>query len=63
MVAEIRDGYLYGRGVIDMKGAGISHLISFIRMHRENKKLKRDLFNRNKNNIFFILIIIVSYPL
>ena len=43
MVAEIRDGYLYGRGVIDMKGAGISHLISFIRMHRENKKLKRDL--------------------
>ena len=43
MVAEIRDGYLYGRGVIDMKGAGISHLISFIRLHRENKKLNRDL--------------------
>ena len=43
MVAEIRDGYLYGRGVIDMKGAGISHLISFIRLHRENKQLNRDL--------------------
>jgi len=43
MVAEIRDGYLYGRGVIDMKGAGISHLVSFIRLHRENKKLNRDL--------------------
>jgi acetylornithine deacetylase/succinyl-diaminopimelate desuccinylase-like protein len=43
MVAEIKDGYLYGRGVIDMKGAGISHLISFIRLHRENKKLNRDL--------------------
>lgn len=26
-----------------MKGAGISHLISFIRLHRENKKLNRDL--------------------
>ena len=33
MIAEIKDGYLYGRGVIDMKGAGISHLISFIRLH------------------------------
>ena len=43
MVAEIKDGYLYGRGVIDMKGAGISHLISFIRLHRENIKLNRDL--------------------
>ena len=43
MVAEIKDGYLYGRGVIDMKGAGISHLVSFIRMHRENKTLNRDL--------------------
>ena len=43
MVAEIKDGYLYGRGVIDMKGAGISHLISFIRLHRDNKKLNRDL--------------------
>ena len=43
MVAEIKDGYLYGRGVIDMKGAGISHLRSFIRLHRENKKLNRDL--------------------
>jgi acetylornithine deacetylase/succinyl-diaminopimelate desuccinylase-like protein len=43
MVAEINDGYLYGRGVIDMKGAGISHLVSFIRLHRENKNLNRDL--------------------
>jgi acetylornithine deacetylase/succinyl-diaminopimelate desuccinylase-like protein len=43
MVAEIKDGYLYGRGVIDMKGAGISHLISFLKLHRENKKLNRDL--------------------
>ena len=43
MIAEIKDGYLYGRGVIDMKGAGISHLISFIRLHREKKKLNRDL--------------------
>ncbi len=42
-VAEIKDGYLYGRGVIDMKGAGISQLVSFIRMHRSGLSLNRDL--------------------
>ena len=43
MVAQIKDGYLYGRGVIDMKGAGISQLVSFVRLHRDGKKLNRDL--------------------
>ena len=43
LVAQIKDGYLYGRGVIDMKGAGISQLVSFIRLHREGKKLNRDI--------------------
>ena len=42
-IAEIKDGYLYGRGVIDMKGAGISHLVSFIRLHRSGLSLNRDL--------------------
>jgi len=43
LVAEIKDGYLYGRGVIDMKGAGISHLVSFIRLHRSGLALNRDV--------------------
>ena len=42
-VAEIKDGYLYGRGVIDMKGAGISQLVSFIRLHRSGLSLNRDV--------------------
>ena len=43
MVGQIKNGYLYGRGVIDMKGAGISQLVTFIRLHRQGKKLNRDL--------------------
>jgi len=43
LVAEIKDGYLYGRGVIDMKGAGISQLVSFIRLHRSGQSLNRDV--------------------
>ena len=43
LVAEIKDGYLYGRGVIDMKGIGISHLVSFLRLHRGGASLNRDV--------------------
>ena len=43
LVAEIKDGYLYGRGVIDMKGAGISQLVSFIKLHRSGLRLNRDV--------------------
>ncbi len=43
LVAEIKDGYLYGRGVIDMKGAGISQLVSFIKLHRSGLNLNRDV--------------------
>ena len=41
--AEIKDGYLYGRGVIDMKGAGISHLVAFLRLHRSGVTFNRDI--------------------
>jgi len=40
---EIRDGYLYGRGALDMKGTGISQLASFIALHRAGQALNRDV--------------------
>ena len=40
---EIVDGYIQGRGALDMKGTGISHLANFLRLHRSNKKLNRDI--------------------
>ena len=40
---EIKDGYILGRGAIDMKGTGISHLANFINLHRQGKKLNRDV--------------------
>jgi len=43
LVAEIKDGYLYGRGVIDMKGVGISQLVSFIKLYRSGMSLNRDV--------------------
>ena len=40
---DIRDGYLWGRGTLDMKGTGISQLSSFIRLHRAGLPLNRDV--------------------
>ena len=40
---EIVDGYIQGRGALDMKGLGISHLANFLKLHRSNKPLNRDL--------------------
>lgn len=40
---EIKDGYILGRGALDMKGTGISHLANFINLHRQEKKLNRDV--------------------
>ena len=40
---EIKDGYLYGRGVIDDKASGIAHLLTFLELHKSGQKLNRDL--------------------
>ena len=39
----IVDGYIQGRGALDMKGLGISHLANFLKLHRSNKPLNRDI--------------------
>ena len=37
------DNHLYGRGVLDMKGTGISQLATFVNLKRIGKKLNRDV--------------------
>ncbi|MFI5208256.1 MAG: M20/M25/M40 family metallo-hydrolase [Gemmatimonadales bacterium] len=39
----ILDGYLYGRGTVDMKGIGISQLMAMVLLKRAGVPLKRDL--------------------
>jgi len=40
---EIKDGYLYGRGALDMKGHGIVQLMAFIALKRAGVPLHRDI--------------------
>jgi acetylornithine deacetylase/succinyl-diaminopimelate desuccinylase-like protein len=40
---EIRDGFLYGRGAIDMKSTGILQLAAVLALKRAGVRLKRDL--------------------
>lgn len=40
---DIRDGYIWGRGALDMKGSGITQLATFINLHRAGKPLNRDV--------------------
>ena len=40
---EIRDGYVWGRGAIDMKGAGIIHLLALDLLRQNNTARKRDI--------------------
>ena len=39
----IKDGFIYGRGALDMKGQGIAHLMAMIALKRSGVALTRDL--------------------
>lgn len=39
----IRDGHVYGRGALDMKGLGIVQLQAFLALHASGKRLNRDV--------------------
>lgn len=41
--AEVADGYLYGRGAVDMKGMTAFELVSFLELKRSGVKLERDV--------------------
>jgi acetylornithine deacetylase/succinyl-diaminopimelate desuccinylase-like protein len=40
---EIRDGFIYGRGALDMKSEGIAHLMAVVALKRGGVPLDRDL--------------------
>jgi acetylornithine deacetylase/succinyl-diaminopimelate desuccinylase-like protein len=44
--AEIRDGYLWGRGSVDTKSLGIAELETLLLLHRYRVPLKRDVIYR-----------------
>jgi acetylornithine deacetylase/succinyl-diaminopimelate desuccinylase-like protein len=39
----IKDGYIYGRGAIDMKGKGVAELMAMLLLKRHHVPLKRDV--------------------
>jgi acetylornithine deacetylase/succinyl-diaminopimelate desuccinylase-like protein len=41
--AEVRDGYLWGRGAIDMKSMGVMQLMTMLSLAREKTALERDV--------------------
>ncbi len=43
LAGEVSDGFIWGRGAVDMKGMGIMEFVSFLLHHRYNLPLKRDL--------------------
>jgi acetylornithine deacetylase/succinyl-diaminopimelate desuccinylase-like protein len=40
---ELRDGVIWGRGALDMKGLGVMMAVAFLRLHREGRPLRRDV--------------------
>lgn len=44
LAGEIKDGFIYGRGAIDMKGLGIAQFQAFLSLAASGKKLNRDVW-------------------
>ena len=40
---DVKDGFIYGRGALDMKGEGIAHLMALIAIKRSGVPLTRDI--------------------
>lgn len=40
---DVKDGYIWGRGAIDMKGEAVAHLMAMIALKRSGAKLNRDI--------------------
>ncbi|GAC1652639.1 MAG: M20/M25/M40 family metallo-hydrolase [Gemmatimonadaceae bacterium] len=40
---DVKDGYMYGRGALDMRGEGIVHLMAMIALKRSGVPLDRDI--------------------
>jgi len=40
---EVKDGYIWGRGAIDMKGEAIAHLMAMVALKRSGVTLNRDI--------------------
>jgi acetylornithine deacetylase/succinyl-diaminopimelate desuccinylase-like protein len=40
---DIKDGFIYGRGALDMKGQGIAHLMAMLALKRSGVALNRDI--------------------
>ena len=40
---EVKDGYIWGRGALDMKGMGIAEIVATLTLHREGIVLDRDV--------------------
>lgn len=41
--ASVREGYLYGRGALDLKGLGVAHLMTLVLLSRLRVPLERDV--------------------
>ncbi len=40
---DVKDGFIYGRGALDMKGEGVAHLMALIALKRSGVPLTRDI--------------------
>lgn len=40
---ETQNGYIWGRGALDIKSLGITHLMAFLDLHRQGVPLRRDV--------------------